>query len=58
MHNILTINTLTQIPDFTRRKFHLITAVNSIHHHRELKNKKPSPLTRCATTFCGIPVKR
>ena len=29
-----------------------------IHHHREHKSKKPSPLTRCATTFCGIPVKR
>ena len=29
-----------------------------IHHHREPKNKKPSPLTRCATTICGIPVKR
>ena len=29
-----------------------------IYHHREPKNKKPSPLTRCATKFCGIRVKR
>ena len=29
-----------------------------IYHHREHKNKKPSPLRRCATTICGIPVKR
>jgi len=29
-----------------------------IYHHREPKNKKPSPLTRCATTICGIRVKR
>ena len=29
-----------------------------IYHHREPKNKKPSPLTRCTTTICGIPVKR
>ena len=29
-----------------------------IYHHREHKNKKPSPLTRCATTICGIRVKR
>ena len=58
MHNTLTINTLIQIPDFIRRKLHLITAVNPIHHHREPKNQKPSPLTRCETTICGIPVKR
>ena len=45
-------------PDFIRRKLHLITAVNPIHHHREHKNQKPSPLTRCETTICGIPVKR
>ena len=29
-----------------------------IYHHREHKNKKPSPLTHCAITICGIPVKR
>ena len=29
-----------------------------IYHHREPKNKNPSPLTHCATTFCGIRVKR
>ena len=29
-----------------------------IYHHREHKSKKPSPLTRCATTICGIQVKR
>ena len=58
MHNSLTIKTLTQTPDFIRRKLHLITAVNPHHPHREPKNKKPSPLTHCATTNCGIPVKR
>ena len=41
------------------------SAVNSIHHrrepihhYREPKNQKSSPLTRCATTICGIPVKK
>ena len=41
------------------------STVNSIcrrdeprHHHREPKNQKPSPITRCATTICGIRVKR
>ena len=46
-------------------KHPISSTVNSIchrgephHPHREPKNKKPSPLTRCATTICGIPVKR
>ena len=46
-------------------KHPISSTVNSIchcgesqHHHREPKNKKPSPLTRCETTICGIRVKR
>ena len=46
-------------------KHPISSTVNSIchcgephHPHREHKNKKSSPLTRCATTICDIPVKR
>ena len=50
----------TQPPHYQRinNKTPISSAVNPIYHHREHKNQKPSPLTRCATTICGIPVKR
>ena len=44
MHNSLTIKTLTQTPDFIRRKLHLITAVNPTIPTVNLKTKSLHPL--------------
>ena len=55
--------TISKSISYHKRK--ISSTVNSIchrgeprHPHREHKSKKPSPLTRCITTICGIPVKR
>ena len=51
MHNTLTINTLTQIPDFIRRKLHLITAVNPTIPTVNIKTKSLHPLRAVPQPF-------